>query len=212
MGVVLPKAIIVSSRPIAGKALAVGLNGKIDPSVLPTSISSRETLFDTKLTGSTAAVIATGIPGTFAQLMLVCYLRTDRSAVLDGVVGMFNGDNTGANYSSLNMDANGAGFATGDTATASTAGFYGGFASAAATAVAASFGSFTLLIPNYANTAGAKVATFWGGVVDATTSDSNIVLGNVRWNNSAAINSITLSPYVGTNFVAGSRVTLYGMA
>lgn len=213
MGVKLPAAIQTSSKPVAGKALALGLNGKIDPSVLPTVAAARETLFDTTLTGNSASIAVTSIPGTFSQLMLVCYLRTDRGGgnFVDGVVVQYNGDGVNANYLSLDMEANGSGFATNSSSGTASAGLYAGL-SAAAAGTAGSFGTLTVLIPNYSATVGQKISSFWGGEADTSLTDIYIVSGVGRWGGTAAITSITLLPYLGANFVTGSRVTLYGLA
>jgi hypothetical protein len=164
-------------------------------------------LFDTTLGASAPNIDLTPIPAGYANLLAYYCLRTDRAALNDNVIARLNGD-SGANYftqaanATAAANAAGEGLATGSPVL--------GLA-AAATAPANRFGTGAILLPNYAGTSH-KTAIVpahlsWG----VGTGTEFIQIAGVTWANVAAVTQLTLSPSTGPNFVAGSRVTLYGL-
>jgi hypothetical protein len=75
-----------------------------------------------------------------------------------------------------------------------------------------SFAAVTVWIPDYASTVTTykNFTSTSGGLKDATSP--HLVDAGGSWNGGgAAISRITLVPGTGPNFLAGSRVTLYGL-
>ena len=83
----------------------------------------------------------------------------------------------------------------------------------AASSTADTFGSGTLWIPHYANTANFKQVLIQAACEGATTTDYQwgLALAAGLWSSTAAVNQITLGPLTGTNFVQYSTFTLYGV-
>ena len=72
------------------------------------------------------------------------------------------------------------------------------------------FGNFELYIPNYASSNYKTVVSDYVNENNATSGISYGILANT-WSNTAAINSISLSIYGGTNFAQYSTAYLYGV-
>jgi hypothetical protein len=162
---------------------------------------------DTTLGGSAANVDITSIVATYAHLLIVSYARGDTAAANTALNVRFNND-TAANYDFQRL--------TGGAATVSA---FEAFAQTsiiscfipANTAGANLFNASLVFIPHYAGSANNKVALSLASVKLGTTTGSLATyLHGGFWRSSAAINRITLLPAAG-NFVAGTRVSLYGM-
>lgn len=164
------------------------------------------TLGSTKLTAAAATLDFTGIPATFAHLMVIAYLRGDTAAGLITIFQRFNND-SGANYDWQNLGGNGAA-ASGFESFATT----GGFDTApAATAPANLFAGVRMVIPHYANAANNK-ALVRTRDAKAGTSSLSLSAGPSAgfWRSNAAINRVTLLPAAG-NWAAGSAATVLGL-
>lgn len=162
---------------------------------------------DTTLGGIAANIDMTSISGTYAHLLVVVYARGDTPAPTTGFNMQFNGD-TAANYDYQQMVGSAAVIVNSENF-ASTRISHG--AMPANSAGANLFNASVMFIPHYAGTANNKV------VISINASKSGTSTGNMLdytqagfWRSNAAINRITLFPAAG-NFVAGTRVTLYGM-
>ena len=165
-------------------------------------------LADTTLGGSAANVDMTSISATYAHLLLVIYARSDQAAQSVYVQLQFNGD-TAANYDSQRLTGGGASVLAAELF-AQTSAICGHMP--AATAGANLFGASIVFIPHYAGTTNNKLALSISAEKAATTTGTmNNNLAAAFWRSSAAINRITLIPNAAANFVAGTRVTLYGM-
>lgn len=165
-------------------------------------------LADTVLGASAATIDLTSIPATFAHLLLVAYLRSDRATAADAVTVYLNGD-VSAVYDYQSIAATGAAPSAGEAFAASAAnvaGITGG------TAPANKFSSCRVLFPHYAGTTGHKAFRSRFARVSGTTTGL-LEVGGVAgfWRSTSAINRITVRPLIGSNLVAGSRVTLYGL-
>jgi hypothetical protein len=164
-------------------------------------------LFDSTLGGAAASFDITPISGAFNHLLLLIQGRGDTAATSTTVLLKFNNDG-GANYDTELVTAAGAAVATGEIVAGTSAQIADITAN---TGPAGVFGAFALWIPNYAgataqknvfSTGGHKTTSLTGGIFNRNYS--------CFWRSAAAINRITLTPGAG-NFVAGSRVTLYGL-
>jgi hypothetical protein len=89
--------------------------------------------------------------------------------------------------------------------------FYGTYISMTQNAPATGFGGGQLWIGNYQNTSIGKPVISQSGsnVTSGQTAWGAITAG--RWENSAAISSIQLTPLNGSNFVTGSYAVLYAL-
>lgn len=157
-------------------------------------------IYDATLGADAASVDITGIPSTYAHLMLVVYGRTTQATVESTLLLRFNGDTAG-NYRHQRLEASGtsvAGAQT-DAATSIQLGHVPG-----ASATADFFGGGVAQILHYAGSADFK--SLFSDTYNAATRSANGGL----WKSIAAINQITVLPG-GGNLLAGTRVTLYGL-
>lgn len=164
-------------------------------------------LADSTLGGSAANVDLTSIVQTYAHLLLVVSARGDLAAALTTLSVRFNGD-TAANYDWQRLGGGGVSVSPVESfgQTAIEHGFVPA-ASAGANLFNASIG----FIPHYAGTSNNKLA------LSVSSSKSGTSTGNMAnifecgfWRSNAAITRITLLPSTG-NWVAGTRVSLYGL-
>ena len=163
----------------------------------------------TELTGSATTWTKTSIPSSYDHLYLEFSTRTDASAYRDEVEVNLNAD-TGTNYSVTQMFAVSA---TPGSQRASGAAKIDKIYTTAASSTADTFGSGTLWIPNYANTANFKQVLVQASCEGATTTDYEwgLALAAGLWSDTSAVDQITLGPLTGTNFVEFSTFTLYGV-
>lgn len=162
------------------------------------------------LTGSAVSIDLTSLPTSYAHLLILAYIRTDRAATLDNLSLRFNNDST-AIYDYNYTVASASGAPSSVAATAQTAiriapNIPG------ATATANRFGCIAFLVNHYAGTANHKVATgnYWS-LSGTTTADVFTGTCGGNWRSAAAISRITIFPELGTNLVSGCRVTVYGL-
>lgn len=168
--------------------------------------------------GSSAGYSFTSISGDYRHLLLISYLRSDRASVSNDNLAMtFNGD-TGSNYEWVHMrwtndtgSVGGNEFSQGATGDAHIEVSFVEAAAAAADVHSPTW----ILIPDYSNATdhkGCLSQTGWQiGAFAAETLGVDI--GHGIWHNStpAAITQVDLDPEIGTNWIAGSRATLYGI-
>lgn len=164
-------------------------------------------VFDSTVTGSVAASVnITGLPTTYANLVVEVYARGDTAAPTANFRLRMNGD-SGGNYDSLYSEVR-------ESATTFSVEVIGGTsmnlgAFPANSAPANSFGAAVIRIPNYGNTANHKSAT--GHNVSRVATGTPAVwidLTGGLWRSTAAINQLTLTPSAG-NFAIGTRVMVY---
>lgn len=162
---------------------------------------------DTTLGAPAANVDITSIVATYAHLMVVVYARCDVALASSPINLRFNGDSA-ANYDTQELQCSGTGVNPSEifAQTWMIAGHM-----PANTAGANLFGVSIGFIPHYAGSANNKMCLALSAIKTGVTAASMAnTLGGGFWRSNAAVNRITLLPSSG-NFVAGTRVTLYGM-
>jgi hypothetical protein len=179
----------------AGQVLTVN-SGATAPEWATSASGGMTLISTTSLTG--ASVTLSSIAATYNNLQLIVQ---DYLPATDGqrLVMRFNGD-SGANYYSKRSTETVAGTAFSDN--------YAIISETQDNAVTQSL--CVIDIPNYANTVTWKIANTVGITVDTTTTTSGrIGSWTAAYNQTGAINSITLFPLSG-NFTSGT-VLLYGV-
>jgi hypothetical protein len=164
-------------------------------------------LGQTVLVGTQATITLASIPTTFECLLATVYARSSQASTNVELWVRFNGD-AGGNYLWQDISAQGTASAVTQGAAANQvrAGFMPG-----ASATANLFGAASLMIPGYARTVGYKAMTSLSAEAHAFTAGSFIHSSvGAHWLNTAAINSMTISPSAGS-LVAGTVFTLYGL-
>jgi hypothetical protein len=161
-------------------------------------------LIQTQTLGTAAAsVVFTSIPQDATDLMVLCSTRVTGSPVSQLNV-QFNSSG-GTDYSDRNIEGTGSG----------GVGTTGRFnqpvvritANIGTSFTADTFSNTQIYIPNYTSSV-AKSVNFDGMTENNnTTSYQSIVAG--RWNNTAAVTSITFTDQQSGNFVVGSMFSLY---
>lgn len=166
-----------------------------------------ELLYDSTLAASAANFDIQNIPASYKHLHLFLQGRSDRAAqTLDTVILRANND-SGANYDTQQLQGVDVAVSTSETFGATSASL-GEITAASSTADAA--GMIFVLIPNYAGTTFHK--TFFASCYDPKSGTSmTIVMNGSRWASTSAINRLTVISGTASNFIAGTRVTLYGM-
>lgn len=165
-------------------------------------------IFDTTLGSSAASIDITSIVGSYAHLLIVIYARSDTVTVANGVAVRFNGDTSG-DYDYQYMQGQAAAVTAVESFTNSLAlvGHMPG-----SSAAANLFNAGLVFIPHYAGSSNNKAFVAISGT-KAGTSTTNLrnTLSGGSWRSNAAITQVTLVPVSAGNFIAGTRVTLYGM-
>ena len=163
-------------------------------------------LIETKTLASAAASIEfTEIPQTFTDLVILSACRSDRNdpvgATVDSINVHFNNVTTG--FSTRHLAGDGASASSGTNAAARA-----GLATAAGN-TANTFGNSSCYIPNY--TAAVNKSFSADGVTENNATTSYQFIYANLWENTSAITSVKLLPGAGTNWVAGSTFSLYGI-
>jgi hypothetical protein len=168
------------------------------------------TLIETKTLGTAQAAIEfTSIPQTFTDLVVVTSLRSDYG--FDGYDGIrLNFNNVTGNWSFRFLFGLGSGTPSSGTNGYSLSPNFAWVGNATDNFSATNtFGNSQIYIPNYAG------ATFKSVSVDAVSEDNRTAavqfIGAALWSSTAAITQLKLAPGVGSNFMAGSTVSLYGI-
>jgi len=160
------------------------------------------TLIESKTLATAAASIEfTSIPQTFTDLVIFSSLRSDRASVVEIVKLEFNNSTTGYSYQELVGDG---------SSPASSNGSYTRFALIPGTSnTANTFSNDLNYIPNYTGSTTKSFSTDSVSENNATTAYANIAAN--LWTGTSAITSFKLINFFGTNFIAGSTVSLYGV-
>jgi len=163
-----------------------------------------EAIATTYLEADAASVEFSGIPATYEHLQLRWSARSDRGNTYDHSYFRFNGD-TAVNYSHHYLSGYASTADAGGVATQNTTYAYrlSGKSSAAE-----SYGMTVLDIIDYTNTSKNTTISGIGGVNG--TFDEAIYYSGL-WLSTAAVHTIWLKPYQGSNFLRGSEFTLYGL-
>jgi hypothetical protein len=180
----------------------------IDPYRFAGFDSDYELITTTVLTGNTASVTFSNLgdySSTYKHLQVRYTARTDRASFsIDDVILRFNSD-TGNNYASHLLYGNGSSvLAAAETSASRTT--WNVAAAASATANIFSGGIIDILDP-YSTSKNTTIRNLAG----LHAADPQIRLSSGLWNNTASITTILLGPLLGSNFVSGSRFSLYGV-
>lgn len=168
--------------------------------------SDYELISTTLLTGTQNAISLTSIPGTYKHLQLRYTLRGDSGFTGGQNVDITFNSDTGSNYAWHQMSSSGSTPTTSGASSQSVIrqnqGYpLGGNASGIYCAA-------VMDILDYASTTKTKTVRRMQGVL--VPSNSWIKLDSGLWNSTDALTSINISG-TNNNFVAGSRVSLYGV-
>ena len=154
--------------------------------------------------GGQSSIQFTSIPSTYTDLCVKTSLRTDRNTgSTSNQMVTFNGNTT--SYSGKYVQGNGS---TASSASNGTAAI-DAIPATQATDTASIFGNAEYYIPNYAD------SKYKSTSIDAVNeNNATAAVGQLNaglWSNTAAITSITITPFGGFNFVQYSTATLYGI-
>ena len=160
------------------------------------------------LTGSSSSFDVSSITQGNGWLVSIGNLRSDRASNDSDSLEMHYGTGGGsADTTATNYERQRA-YGTGST-TATNNSNDDGFAKApAATATANGFGAFVHFIPNYSDGSNYRTALNLSGF-HADSDKSDIYMEARTWRNGGGIDSFTLKPEVGSNFIAGSMLSTY---
>lgn len=155
--------------------------------------------------GGVASITFSSIPATYKHLQIRWLARDNFASDASDVAMRFNSD-SGANYSwhQLVGDGSTAAAYASTSQTLMRAGFVAG-----STAGSNVFAPTVLDLLDYANTSKNKTVRNLAGY-DKNTAGS-IGLQSGSWMNTAAINTISITPRVGTTFSEFSQFSLYGV-
>ena len=155
----------------------------------------------TTLGSAQASYTFSSISGSYTDLVLVLSGRSAASATTDTYVMQFNGD-TGTNYSRTRLLGTGSAASSANRINATTIDFEGMAANTGASGV---YGVAIVNLQGYSRTTNAKTVLIRG-------NDTNYVEATVGlWQSNAAITSINLATASGSNLMAGSTFTLWGI-
>lgn len=165
---------------------------------------------DVTLGADAASIDFQSIADSYAHLLIVGTVRTTEAAIQSSLLVRLNND-SGANYSCayfyvLAGGATGVGAAS-QTATSITAALVSG-----GTATAGNAAALRIMLPAYAGTTFRKSLRCESEYSrDDGANDPVTTFGGGTWRSTAAVSRVTVLP--GANdFLAGSRLSLYGLA
>jgi len=159
-------------------------------------------LSTTILTTTTASVTFSSLntlAAGYQHLQIRIAARTDRPATNDNVILRFNGD-TGNNYSSHNLRGSSGSVSSGGNASESK------IICRAIGGNSGNFGAIVIDILDPFETTKYPTTRSLGGY-----ADDIVELGSGNWRNLNALTTILLDQDVGSNFLTGSRFSLYGL-
>jgi hypothetical protein len=164
-----------------------------------------ELLTTTELASSASSVSFTGL-GSFSDykhLQIRYVVRTDRVSTVDTAILRFNSD-SGSNYAwhYLRGDGSAVYSVAGTSQTYARIGM-----TSAASSTAGEFSAAVLDILDFSSGSKKTTCRDFSGL----TGNSNVFLTSSVWNNTSAITQIDILPLNGTNFVANSRFSLFGL-
>jgi hypothetical protein len=159
-----------------------------------------------RLSSNQGNITFTSIPQTFTDLYLVFSLRSEQGGfAFDDVAIRFNGD-AGSNYPGAALRSREGGVG-GFVGTSTRIDIYG---SPASSATANTFGNGSAYIPGYRSSSFKSAGTEGYSENNSTSLvQGGLIAG--RWNNTAAITSISILSLNGWNLSQNSTATLYGI-
>lgn len=157
-----------------------------------------------ELASAASSITFSSISGDFTELYLVISARSDRSGAVDDPLRIsFNGSSS--NFTRRVLFGSGA-----SAATQSASDNYLRIDLPAASSTSNVFCNASVTIPNYASS-NYKSLSIDGVNENNTTNSYYQMIQATLWSDTSAITSISLTPLVGTNLVANSSATLFGI-
>ena len=164
-------------------------------------------LSSTILTGNQASITFSSINQTYKHLQIRMTGRTDRASDNDTLFIRFNNNTSG--YRAHFLMGDGSTVTSADRGTGLTRiDIQGAFTGN--TSVASNFGAAVIDILDYANTNKNTTVRYFGGLHNTSGTNRYISLASGLWNNTAAVTEILIDKNA-SNFVSGTRVSLYGI-
>jgi hypothetical protein len=163
------------------------------------------TLIETKTLGAAAASIElTSIPHTFTDLLVLFSSRSNRSAAVERAGLRFNN-----NFSNIYTYRAlvGTGSSTFSETDASDRIVF--YSVSGNTATSNTFGSTSIYIPNYSASVNKSVSIDGVFENNATEAWQNIISG--LFDTTTAITSLKIVPEIGTEFLTGTSISIYGV-
>lgn len=156
--------------------------------------------------GGTSTIQFSSIPQSATDLVLFCSLRTDNSGDNNDLVAFrFNGSSASI-YTMRRLQGTG-GVVANEPLASSTS--FQRWAINAALATSNTFANSFIYIPNY--TSNLAKLTSIDSVTENNGANARQDIMTGRWDNTAAITSLSMSPINGTIFVQNSIVSLYSI-
>jgi hypothetical protein len=152
-------------------------------------------------------VVFDNIPQTgYTDLVIKGSTRTDRGDSFNDYIKLLPNNSTSSWVARFGQgNGSGVGSYTESVAASIIAETNGGLSTANG------FGNFEIYVSNYASSSIPK--SFSSDSATSTFNTSTVINRlHARWNNNTAINSLTIKPGVGSNWIAGSSFSLYGVA
>ena len=150
------------------------------------------------------------IPATFRHLQAFAYLRSDQAATVDATRIRFNNDAT-ANYDSYGLFFNGTTPSITGTENLGATAMVADQGTVGNSAAVGLWSALVFSLPHYAGANNKIMEVLAGLKWGIATNNQRVVQSSCNWRSNAAVNRVTFLPSGGTNFKAGSRVTLYGV-
>lgn len=165
-------------------------------------------LISSQVLGSSASTVTfSSIPQSYTDLVLLYSGRVSPNANVEASINLrFNGD-TASNYSSSLFSGNGSTTAFSLDSNQTNAYIFYGLT--ADNSTANTFGNGEIYIPNYTSSSNKSFSSF--GVAETNATAARIGNTSLLWRNTAAITSISLTPFSGS-FVTNSSFYLYGIS
>ena len=151
--------------------------------------------------GGAASIDFTSIPATFTNLLLQFSIRSNAANTVEVIQYSFNGSTSSRTTNRFE--------GSGSSVSAATSLPMFAYMGTGANATANTFGNGSIYIPNYAGSNNKSSSS--DGVTENNATAATAGLAANLWSNTAAINQITLVPYIGTSFSQYSTATLYGI-
>ena len=145
-----------------------------------------------------------GIPQLSGDVVLIGNLRTDRALPAESIKIALNDDEVDANYELQWMRGSGAS----PSANIASNRFFIG-ATTASTGTANAYGAFVATISNPADGINDPHILALNGYHESSGPGSEAAVTSLRRDNVEPVNKIALTPFGGTNFVAGSMLSAY---
>jgi hypothetical protein len=173
--------------------------------------SSDYELIETQILGSTQASVTFSSLGTYSStykhLQVRYVARSTFAGGASGGVGIQLNSDTGNNYDSHHLLANGSSLSS--SAFTSQAFIFVGWTTGAGAAANIFSPTVFDILDAYSTTKNKTVRSVTGGMPAAT--GGSIYLRSGQWRNTASITSIKIDPRDSTSWVAGSRFSIYGI-